>query len=106
MSDAEYDTSSNSISSFNVVAGILNLFFCMTYLHFSMYSKCQRFDKATYLSFLFKFILSIRLNNSLLGSVDPLFVEFINVVPTLSYSFMEFVIFSYIFLVNSFSQCK
>ena len=45
-----------------------------------------RFDKATYLSLLFKFILSLRLSNNL--------------------NFIEFIILLYTFLVISFSQYK
>ena len=43
-----------------------------------------RFDKATYVSLLFKFILSERLSSSLWGSDVLLFLEFINMVSTLS----------------------
>ena len=39
-----------------------------------------RFDKAIYLSFLLKFILSIRLSNSLWESDVLLFLELINIV--------------------------
>ena len=41
-----------------------------------------RFDKATYLSFLFESILSERLSNSLSGSDGLLFFELINIVFT------------------------
>ena len=39
-----------------------------------------RFDKAIYLSFLFKSTLSVRLNNCLRGSDVLLFLEFRNIV--------------------------
>ena len=39
-----------------------------------------RFDKAIYLSFLLKFILSVRLSNSLWESDVLLFLELINIV--------------------------
>ena len=60
-----------------------------------------RFEKATYLSLLFKFILSVRLSNS--QSVVLLLSEFTNVYPFLFYNFIEFVIFLCTFLVTSFS---
>ena len=65
-----------------------------------------RFDKATYLSLLFKFILSERLSNSLWGSDVLLFSEFINIVSILFYNFIEFIILLYTFLVTSFSEYK
>ena len=52
-----------------------------------------RFIKATYLSLLFKFILSE-------------FLEFINIVSILFYNFIEFIILLYTFLVTSFSRYK
>ena len=51
------------------------------------------FDKATYLSLHLKFILSVRLGNSLWGSDALLFLEFINMVSILFYKFTEFIIF-------------
>ena len=60
-----------------------------------------RFEKATYLSLLFKFILSVRLSDS--QSVVLLLSEFTNVYPFLFYNFIEFVIFLCTFLVTSFS---
>ena len=50
-----------------------------------------RFDKATYLSLRFKFILSERLSNSLRRSDVLLFSEFINRVSILFYNFIEFI---------------
>ena len=52
-----------------------------------------RFDKGTYLPFLFKFILSKNLSNSLRGSDVLLFSEFINIVSILFYNFIEFTIY-------------
>ena len=65
-----------------------------------------RFDKARYLSLLFKFILSGRLSNSLWGSDVLLFSEFINIVSILFYNFIEFIILLYTFLVISFARYK
>ena len=65
-----------------------------------------RFDKATCLSFLFKFILSERLSNSLSGSDVLLFPEIINIVPILFYNFIEFIILSQTFFVISFGRYK
>ena len=63
-----------------------------------------RFDKATYLSLLFKFVLSVRLSNSLRGADVPLFLEFINRVAILFHNFIELIIFLYTFLEYFFSQ--
>ena len=65
-----------------------------------------RFDKATYSSLLFKVILSVRLSNSLRGSDDLLFLEFINKVSILFYNFTEFILLLNSLLVISFSQYK
>ena len=65
-----------------------------------------RFDKATYLSLLFKFILSERLSNSLWGADVLLFSEFIKIVSILFYNSIEFVILLYAFLVISFARYK
>ena len=65
-----------------------------------------RFDKATYLLPLFKFILSVRLSNSLWGSDVPLFLEFINKVFILFYNVIELIILLYTFLVIYFSRYK
>ena len=59
-----------------------------------------RFDKATYLSILFKFILSVRWSNSQRRSDFPLFLEFIHIVSILFYNFIDFIILLYIFLVT------
>ena len=65
-----------------------------------------RFDKATYLSLLFKFILSERFSNSLWGSDVLVFSELINIVSTLFYNSFEMIIFLYTFLVISFALYK
>lgn len=54
-----------------------------------------RFDKAAYLSLQFKFILSVRSSNSLLGS-DVFLLEFINKGITLCYTFVELITFFHI----------
>ena len=61
------------------------------------------FEKATYLSLLFKFILSERLSNSLRGSDILLFSEIINMVSILYYNFIEFIILLYTLLLISFA---
>ena len=61
------------------------------------------FEKATYLSLLFKFILSERLSNSLRGSDVLLFSEIINMVSILYYNFIEFIILLYTLLLISFA---
>ena len=61
-----------------------------------------RFGKTTYLSLLFKLILSvIRSNNDLCGSVVILFLEFRNIVSILFYNFIEFTKSLHSFLVVS-----
>ena len=62
-----------------------------------------RFDKATYLPLLFKFILSERLSNSLWWLDDLLYSEFINIVSILIYNFIEFIMF---FFFISFGPLK
>ena len=59
-----------------------------------------------HLSLLFKYILSVRLSNSLPGSDGLLFSEFINIVSILFYNFIEFVILLYTFLVIYFARCR
>ena len=56
-----------------------------------------------YLSFIFKAILSERLNNSLWGSDVLRFLEFINIVSILFYNFIEFIMLLYTFLVIYFA---
>ena len=65
-----------------------------------------RFDKTTYLSLVFKLILSERLSNSLQGSDVLLFPEFINIVSILFYNFIKFIISIYTFLVITFARYK
>ena len=62
------------------------------------------FDKATYLSLLFKSILAERLSNSLWGSDVLLVLKLINIVLILFYKFIEF-IFTH-FLITSFALYK
>ena len=65
-----------------------------------------RFDKATYLSFYFKFILSKRLSNNIWESDVLLVSEFIFIVSILVYNFIEFIILLYTFLAISFVRDK
>ena len=66
-----------------------------------------RFDKATYLSLLFKFILSERFSYSLWRSDVLLFSEFINIVSILFYNLIEFIILLYTyFFSNLFARYK
>ena len=65
-----------------------------------------RFDKVTYLSLLFKFILFERLSDSLWGLDVLLFPELINIEFILFYNFIEFIILLYNFLAISFAQHK
>ena len=64
MSDTNYDPSGNSNDSFHIGVDILNLLFLyhIFFISFHVYLMLK-FDKATYLSLLFKFILSERLSN-------------------------------------------
>ena len=61
-----------------------------------------RFDKETYLSILFRFILSETLSNSLWESDVLLFLEFVNIVSILCYNFIEFIMLLYTILLISF----
>ena len=63
-----------------------------------------RFDRATYLSVLFKFTFSERLSHSLLGSDVLLFLEFTNIVSILFYNFIKFILLLYTFLVVCFAE--
>ena len=65
-----------------------------------------RFDKATDLSLVFKFILPERLSNRLWGQDVSLFLKFINIVFLLVYNFIEFIMLLYTLLVISFAQYK
>ena len=64
------------------------------------------FDKATYLSHLFKFVLYVTLSSNLWGSDVSLFLEFINILSILFYNFIEFIMLLYTFLVISFAWYK
>ena len=65
-----------------------------------------RLDKTTYVSLLFKYNLSERMNNSLWGSDDLLFPDFINIVSIMFYSLIEFIILLHTFLVISSALYK
>ena len=65
-----------------------------------------RFDEATYLLLLFKFILSEILSNGLWGSDILLFPEFINIVSILYYTVIEFIILLYTFVEIYFAGYK
>ena len=65
-----------------------------------------RFDKETYLLLLFKFILSEKLSNSLCGSDVLLILEFLSIVSSFFYNFIEFILFLYTLLVISFARYK
>ena len=67
-----------------------------------MYKKWKGFDKATYFSLYFRFVLSKRFNNNLRASNVLLFSEFTNIVFILFYNFIEFIILLHTFLVTSF----
>ena len=64
------------------------------------------FDKATNLSFIFRFNLSVRVSNSLWGSDVLLFSEFINIVSILFHNFIGLIILLYTFLAISFDPYK
>ena len=63
-----------------------------------------RFDNVTHLSLLFKFVLSIRLSNSLWGSDVSLFLEFINTVSILLYSLYPVYSKEHVICLISFSK--
>ena len=65
-----------------------------------------RFDKVTCLSLLHNSILSERLINSLWKMDVLLYLEFINIVSILCYTFIEFIILLYTFSVIYFAQFK
>ena len=54
-----------------------------------------RFDKTTYLSLLFKFILSQRLSSTLRGSDILLFPEFVIIVSIFYRNFIGFIYYIY-----------
>ena len=65
-----------------------------------------RFDKAKYLTLLFRITLSERLSDSLRASDVLLFPDFINIASILLHNFIEFLILSYTFLVISLAWYK
>ena len=65
-----------------------------------------RFDKVTCLSLLFKFVLPVRLSNSLIKSDVLVFFEFIDIVSFLFYNFIELIILLDTFLVTFFASYK
>ena len=65
-----------------------------------------RLDRVRCFSLIFQFILSRRLSNGVSGSDVLLFSEFVNIVPILFYSFIEFITLLYTFLVTSFAGYK
>ena len=104
--DTGYDPSGNSNSSFHVGADILNSLIVNYFFKFLHAWYMLGFDKATYLSPLYRFTLSITLSKTLRGSDVPLFLGFTNIVSIIFYSFVEFIIMWYTFLVISFIQYK
>ena len=62
-----------------------------------------KFDNVTNLLLPFKFIVSVRLSNSSLGSDVLLFLEFINTVSILFYKYVKFIILLYNSLIISFA---
>ena len=56
-----------------------------------------RFDRATYLSLLFKFIFTERLSHCLGGSNVLLFSEFMNIVSIVLYNFIKLIKLMYTF---------
>ena len=58
------------------------------------------------MSLYFKFILSVRLSNSLWGSDILPFLEFINIISILYYTFIEFITLLYTFSLNSLTRYK
>ena len=81
----------------------LNLLFLHDLFIFFHVQKMLKFDKATYLSLLYKFILSERFSNSLSGSDVKLFSEFINIVSIQIYNFIQFILLLHTFLVVYYS---
>ena len=105
-SDTEYDATGRSNFPLHVRADILNFLFLYGFFIFFHVLYLLRFDKATYLSLFFKYILSARLSNSLRGLDVLLFSEFIKKVSILYYALIEFIILLYTFLVISFVWYK
>ena len=80
ISDTKYDPSGYSNFLFHVGANILNLFLHDSFIFFHV-QQMLRFDKGTYLSSLFESILSARLNNSLCGYDDLLYLQLMYIEP-------------------------
>ena len=81
ISDAEYDSSSNSNLSLHVGADVFK-FIIVALFNIFPYSICYGligFNISTSLSLLFKFILSERLNNSLWDEEVLILFEFIHI---------------------------
>ena len=74
MSDTDYDPSCISNSSSHVRAAVLSLLFVLDFFIFFHVSYTLRPDRETYLSLPFKFVLSVRMSNSLWGSDVLLFL--------------------------------
>ena len=91
---------------FKIYSIVLNLLLLYDFFKFFHIQQMLRFDKATYFSLFFKFIVSIRLNNILGGSDVSLFSELINIPSIPFYNSIEFVMLLYDFLVTSFSRYK
>ena len=73
-------------------ADILNVLFLYDFFIFFQVYYILGFDKVTYVSFLFKSILSGRLKSSLWKSGVLLFSESVNIVFTFFYKFIDFII--------------
>lgn len=84
-SDTDYDPLDNSNISFRFRKDILNLLFSYYFFIFFHVKYKLRFGKATYLSFLLKFILSENLSNNIGGSIVLLHSEFLNIASILFY---------------------
>ena len=78
--DVEYDPSDNSNSSLYVGTGILNVLLIYDFFIFFHVYYMLRLDRATNLSPLCKFILSIQLSKFLQGPDVLLLLEFLNIV--------------------------
>ena len=89
-----------------VGSDILKLLFLYDFFIFFHGQLMLRFDKVTCLSLLFKFVLPVRLSNSLIKSDVLVFFEFIDIVSFLFYNFIEFIILLDTFLVTFFASYK
>ena len=91
---------------FDVGGDISSLMFWYYFFIFFHLGENVRFDKATYLSSIFQFILSERLNISLCVSAFMLILESIIKASIFYYKCTEFIIFLYTFLTFSFGRYK